>query len=111
MLNNARTRRKKVPYPFSMNALATMRAHRKEWGRKMRIFYSLSLSVRAKERYLFLEYIAADDDASLQSILKHATLTTKKGKFPNKVPEPAFLADLGQRTKTASKPIFVLVKL
>lgn len=66
---------------------------------------------RENSNKIFLEYIVSDDGASLRAMLKHNTPTSKKGKLPDDIPEPAFLADPGHRTKTASKPIFKLVKL
>ena len=74
------------------------------------LFLLLKLN-QESEGKVFLQYIIADNYTSLRSILKHTSPTTKKGKLPDKVPEPECLANPCHQTKTACKPIFALVKI
>ena len=66
---------------------------------------------RSTDKKVFLEYICADDDSSMRSLLRHETPTSKKGRLPDDIPEPAWLADPTHRIKVASKAIFVLAAL
>ena len=56
-------------------------------------------------------HIIADDDSSMRSLLRHATMNHRKGALPLELPEPEWLADPTHRTKVMAKPFFALASL
>ena len=52
----------------------------------------------------------ADDDSSMRSLLKHQT-SNPKGRLPEDMPVPDWLADPSHRTKVVAKPIYFLASL
>ena len=59
---------------------------------------------------LYLKAIVADDDSSMRSLLKHKSLYPK-GRLPEDMLGPDWLADPSYRTKVVAKPICLLVSL
>ena len=54
---------------------------------------------------VFLHTIVSDDDSTMRSLLKHKKVDLK-GKLPEDIPEPIFLADPSHRVKVMAKPFF-----
>ena len=59
---------------------------------------------------LYLKAIVVDDDSSMRALLKH-TITNPKGRLPQEMTEPEWLADQSHRTKMATKPVYYLANL
>ena len=51
---------------------------------------------------LYLKAIVADDNSSMRSLFKHKTLYPK-GRLPEDMPVPDWLADSSHRTKVVAK--------
>ena len=56
----------------------------------------------------FIEAIVADDDSSMRAVLSHKSTNKKKGRLPEYIPQPRFLADPTHRVKVVAKTIFML---
>ena len=59
---------------------------------------------------LFVEAFVTDDDSSIRAILSHDKSKKKngKGKLPEHIPEPKWLADPSHRTRVVARVIFAL---
>ena len=56
---------------------------------------ALDFTIQLYEKYggkLFIEHMVTDDDSTIRSMLKHKS-EREKGRLPDNVPEPIFLAD------------------
>ena len=62
---------------------------------------------RDTNKKVFIERIVADDDLSMHAILNHAS-DNKKGKLPQEIPQPRWLADPTHRIKVVAKAMFIL---
>ena len=58
---------------------------------------------------LFIEHLVTDDDSTIRSLLSHSN-ESPRGKLPEEIPTPIFLADPGHRVKVMTKPIFASIK-
>ena len=65
---------------------------------------------QSSNQNLYLKSIAADDDSSMSSVLKHRSVYLK-GRLPKDIQVPDWLADPSHRTKVEAKPIYLLVSL
>ena len=54
---------------------------------------------------VFIHTIVSDDDSTMRSLLKHKKINSK-GKLPEAIPEPIFMADPSHRVKVMAKPFF-----
>ena len=69
---------------------------------------ALDFTIELYESYggkFFIEHMVTDDDSTIRSTLKHKS-EHEKGKLPDNVPEPIFLADPSHQVKVMSKPVF-----
>ena len=62
---------------------------------------------------LFVEAFVTDDDSSIRALISHFDPKSRKnkGKLPDHIPEPKWLADPSHRTRVVARAIFALVKL
>ena len=54
-----------------------------------------------------MKAVVADDDSSMRALLKHKT-NNHKGRLPQEMSQPEWLADPSHRAKVVAKPIFLL---
>jgi len=59
---------------------------------------------------IHLQAVVADDDSSMRALLKHRC-NNPKGRLPEDMNEPDWLADPSHRTKVVAKPIYHLASL
>ena len=70
------------------------------------------LDTKSKSK-LYVESFVTDDDTSIRAMLSHYNNDSgkRKGKLPDHIPEPKWLADPSHRTRVVARAIFALVKL
>ena len=59
---------------------------------------------------IVLKAVVADDDSYMRALLTHKAINPK-GRLPEEMPQPEWLADSSHRTKVVAKPIFLLSTL
>ena len=59
---------------------------------------------------IVLKDVVVDDDSSMRALLTHKAINPK-GRLPEEMPQPEWLADPSHRTKVVAKPIFLLSTL
>ena len=62
------------------------------------------------DKKIHLKAVVADDDSSIRALLKHRC-NNPKGRLPEEMNEPDWLADPSHRTKVVAKPIYQLAAL
>ena len=62
------------------------------------------------DKKIYLKTVVADDDSSMRALLKHRC-NNPKGRLPEEMNEPDWLADPSHRTKVVAKPIYQLTAL
>ena len=77
---------------------------------------ALSLVIKLDKKTdskIYVEAFVTDDDTSIRSLLSHDHTHngTGKGKLPQHIPEPRWLADPSHRTRVVARAIFALVTL
>ena len=71
----------------------------------------LEFCTNAPTQNYHITKIVCDDDNNMRKHLKYRSDKNKKGKLPEYIPEPIFLADPTHRVKTIAKYIFQLAKM
>ena len=59
---------------------------------------------------IVLKAVVVDDDSSIRALLTHKTVNPK-GRLPEEMPQPEWLADPSHKTKVVAKTIFLLSTL